>query len=55
LLEEWAHGRLFRSNTERRRAFRRWSRFYNHRRPHTSLDGLTPMTVLIKKLHKNSI
>jgi transposase InsO family protein len=24
LLEEWAYGRLYRSNTERRRAFRRW-------------------------------
>ena len=42
LLEEWAYARLYRSNTERRRAFARWLRFYNHRRPHTSLDGLTP-------------
>jgi transposase InsO family protein len=40
LLEEWAYARLYRSNTERRRAFRRWLRSYNHRRPHTSLDGL---------------
>jgi transposase InsO family protein len=47
LLEEWAYARLYRSNAERRRAFTRWLRFYNHRRPHTSLDGLTPMAVLV--------
>jgi transposase InsO family protein len=47
LLEEWAYARLYHSNAERRRAFARWLRSYNHRRPHTSLDGLTPMTVLV--------
>ena len=47
LLEEWAYARLYRSNAERRRAFTRWLRFYNHRRPHTSLDGQTPMAVLV--------
>jgi transposase InsO family protein len=47
LLEEWAYARLYRSNDERRRAFARWLRFYNHRRPHTSLDGLTPMAALV--------
>ena len=47
LLDEWAYARLYRSNTERRRAFTRWLRFYNHRRPHTALDGLTPMAVLV--------
>jgi transposase InsO family protein len=41
LLDEWAYGRLYRSNDERRQALSRWLRFYNHRRPHTSLDGLT--------------
>jgi transposase InsO family protein len=46
LLAEWAYGRLYHSNRERRQAFRRWLRFYNHRRPHTALDGLTPMAVL---------
>jgi transposase InsO family protein len=53
LLEEWAYGRLYRSNTERRRAFARWLRFYNHRRPHTSLDGLTPMAVLVNNADRN--
>jgi transposase InsO family protein len=47
LLDEWAYARLYHSNTERRQAFTRWLRFYNHRRPHTSLDGLTPMAVLV--------
>jgi len=51
LLEEWAYARPYRSNTERRRAFRRWLRFYNHRRPHTSLDNLTPMAVLVNNVH----
>ena len=51
LLEEWAYARLYHSNAERRRAFTRWLRFYNHRRPHTSLDGLTPMAVLVNNVH----
>ena len=53
LLAEWAYGRLYRSNDERCRAFARWLRLYNHRRPHTSLDGLTPMTVLVNNLGGN--
>jgi transposase InsO family protein len=55
LLEEWAYARLYRSNAERRRAFTRWLRFYNHRRPHTSLDGLTPMAVLVNNVHGKHI
>jgi transposase InsO family protein len=55
LLEEWAYARPYRSNTERRRAFRRWLRFYNHRRPHTSLDNLTPMAVLVNNVHGKHI
>jgi transposase InsO family protein len=50
LLDEWAYARLYRSNTERRQAFTRWLRSYNHRRPHTSLDGLTPMAVLVNNV-----
>ena len=53
LLEEWAYARLYHSNAERRRAFIRWLRFYNHRRPHTSLDGLTPMAALVNNAHGN--
>jgi transposase InsO family protein len=50
LLEEWAYRRLYRSNDERCRAFTSWLRFYNHRRPHTSLDGLTPMAALVNNV-----
>jgi transposase InsO family protein len=53
LLEEWAYARLYRSNDERRRAFARWLRFYHHRRPHTSLDGLTPMAALVNNAGGN--
>jgi transposase InsO family protein len=53
LLDEWAYGRPYRTNAERRRAFTRWLRFYNHRRPHTALDGLTPMAVLVNNVHEN--
>jgi transposase InsO family protein len=51
LLDEWAYGRLYHSNDERCRAFTRWLRLYNHRRPHTSLDGLTPMAILVNNVH----
>jgi transposase InsO family protein len=51
MLDEWAFARLYRSNAERRRAFTRWLRSYNHRRPHTSLDGLTPMAILVNNAH----
>jgi transposase InsO family protein len=50
LLAEWAYARLYRSNAERRQAFGRWLRFYNRRRPHTALDGLTPMAALVNNL-----
>jgi transposase InsO family protein len=53
LLDEWAYGQLYRSNDERCRAFARWLRFYNQRRPHTSLDGLTPMAVLVNNVGGN--
>jgi transposase InsO family protein len=53
LLEEWAYARLYHSNADRRRALTRWLRFYNHRRPHTALDGLTPMAVLVNNVHGN--
>jgi transposase InsO family protein len=50
LLDEWAYARLYRSNAERCRALAGWLRLYNHRRPHTSLDGLTPMAVLVNNV-----
>jgi transposase InsO family protein len=53
LLTEWAYARLYRSNHERLAALPRWIDFYNHRRHHTSLDGQTPMTVLVNKVRGN--
>jgi transposase InsO family protein len=50
LLDEWAYARLYRSNAERTRALAGWLRHYNHRRPHTSLDGLTPMAILVNNV-----
>jgi transposase InsO family protein len=55
LLDEWAYARLYRSNAERCRALAGWLRSYNHRRPHTSLGGLTPMAVLVNNLGGNHI
>ena len=49
LLDEWAYGRLYRSNAERCRALARWLRFYNHRRPHTSLDGLRNLSRFLRR------
>jgi transposase InsO family protein len=53
LLDEWAYARLYRSNAERRRALGRFLDFYNHRRPHTALGGVTPMAVLINNVDGN--
>jgi len=46
LLREWAYRRPYRSSTRRRRALDPWLRYYNHRRPHTSLNYLPPVSRL---------
>jgi len=46
LLAEWAYGTLYRSNHERLAALPRWVAFYNQRRPHTALRGLSPAAVV---------
>lgn len=51
LLQEWAYARLYRSNEERLHALPGWLRFYNSRRPHTALGGLTPMEALVNNVH----
>jgi transposase InsO family protein len=53
VLNEWAYARLYRSNPDRRRALGRFLSFYNHRRPHTALGGLTPMAVLVNNVDGN--
>ena len=40
---EWAYARPYRSNAERLAALPALVDFYNHRRPHTALGGLTPI------------
>ena len=42
LLEEFAYERLYETNTARLAALQPWVDSYNHERPHTALDGLTP-------------
>jgi transposase InsO family protein len=46
LNDEWAYIRLYTSNAARSRALPRFLDYYNRRRPHTALDGRTPLQVL---------
>ena len=41
---EWAHGRVWPNNTSRDRALRSFLRYYNRRRPHTSLGDRPPIS-----------
>jgi transposase InsO family protein len=42
LLEEWAYGRSYASNSEREAAYPEWLHRYNHHRGHTALGGQPP-------------
>jgi transposase InsO family protein len=44
LNEEWAHGHVWPSSTKRDRALASWLRYYNRRRPHTSLADRPPLS-----------
>jgi transposase InsO family protein len=46
LIREWAYARPYRSNTERLDALPEFVDFYNQRRPHTALGGLSPSAVV---------
>ena len=46
LLREWAYHRPYATSQRRARALRPWLRYYNGRRPHTSLNYRAPMTRL---------
>ena len=46
LVREWAYARLYTSNEARLAALPGFVEFYNRRRPHTSLGGLSPMAVV---------
>ncbi len=53
LAEEWAYKRLYRSNSHRQTVFNQWLWNYNHNRPHTALNGRSPMDSLFNKVHGN--
>ena len=42
--DEWAHGRVWPTSTRRDRGLASWLRFYNRRRPHTSLGDRPPVS-----------
>jgi hypothetical protein len=42
--DEWAHGRVWPNSTRRDRGLASWLRFYNRRRPHTSLSDRPPIS-----------
>ena len=46
LLTEWAYARPYRTNGERLRRLSHFLDFYNRRRPHTALNGRSPLDVL---------
>jgi transposase InsO family protein len=46
LLEEWAYIRAWTSESQRAGAYPRFLHFYNHHRPHGSLDWAPPISVL---------
>jgi transposase InsO family protein len=44
LKREWSLGQIYRSSEHRARALPHWLRFYNERRPHSSLGGRPPIS-----------
>ena len=44
LKREWALGQVYRSSEHRARALAHWLRYYNERRPHSSLGGRPPLS-----------
>jgi transposase InsO family protein len=53
LLREWAYVRRYDTNQERLDSLPAFVRRYNERRPHGSLAGQTPMSVLVNNLSGN--
>ena len=54
LLGGWAHGAIYRTSDERRRALTGWLDFYNRRRPHRSLGRQAP-TERLDALNRNNV
>jgi transposase InsO family protein len=44
MAKEWAYGLRYRSSRHRAAALPHWLRYYNERRPHSSLGGLPPIS-----------
>ena len=44
MAREWAYGLRYRSSRDRAAALPHWLRYYNERRPHSSLGGLPPIS-----------
>jgi transposase InsO family protein len=44
MAREWAYGLAYRSHRHRAAALPHWLRYYNERRPHSSLGGLAPIS-----------
>jgi transposase InsO family protein len=44
MAREWAYGMRYRSSRHRAAALPHWLRYYNERRPHSSLGGLPPIS-----------
>jgi transposase InsO family protein len=44
LKREWALGQVYRSSDDRAEALSHWLRYYNERRPHSSLGGRSPIS-----------
>ena len=42
LSAEWAYAQTYRSDTARADTYQAWIHHYNHHRPHTGIEGLTP-------------
>lgn len=53
LSERWAYGQIYGSSAERTGALASWLRFYNHQRPHSSLNRQTPAARLAWLLENN--
>jgi transposase InsO family protein len=50
LLQEWAYAELYLSNENRRALLPEWITYYNQERPHTALNGASPLTFLVDKV-----
>jgi transposase InsO family protein len=52
--DEWAHGHVWPNSTNRDRALTSWLRYYNRRRPHTSLGDRPPISRVHQDRGQNS-